>query len=171
MKAFYTIILICNAIHPMMRPCRPQTHSSRRNYSSQRTIQIKVTNPKLIASLEAARTKVNPTPPPLSAGQISKGPAIVCRKTNFYHPEVHSPQPKARGIPPQFSSNSNDIPTDLPSRPQILANAAVDVAEGYATYKTYQTIDNLLSEGSRSTHSRFEIPRHNHDISEEPDED
>lgn len=144
MKAIYAIVFICSAIHPMMRPCRPQTHSSRRSYSSQRTIQIKVTNPKLIASLEAARTKVNPTPRPLPAGQINKGPAIVSRKTNFYHPEVRSAQTEGRRIPPQLSSNSSQAKTDLQTRPQILANAALDVTEGYLEYKMYKTVDDAL---------------------------
>lgn len=143
-KAIYAIVFICSAIHPMMRPRRPHTHPPTRSYSSQRTIQIKVTNPKLIASLEAARTKIDPTPPTLPAGHTNKGPAIVCRKTNFYHPEVHSPQPKSHRIPQQFSSNSSQVPTDFQTRPQLLANAALDVTEGYLEYKIYKTVDDTL---------------------------
>lgn len=170
MKILYGLLVLSFVTQTMLRPAQPPRMQPARSYSRS-TVQIKITNPKLLASLEAARTKVNPTPPPLPARQINKGPAIVSRKTNFYHPEVRSPQTEGRRIRLQFSSNSSDSPTDFQTRPQILANAAADVADGYVTYKTYQTIDTLFSQGSPSTHSRSEIPRHNHDISEEPDED
>lgn len=143
MKMLCILLIISNSLYPMMRS-RPSAPV--RPYSKQRTISIKVTNPKLIASLEAARCKAQPETPQTLA-PTRKAPEFIA---NFYLPHVPLPQTSSysraadRTHCIRSSSSIPDIPLNYQTRPEIVADAALCVAEGYLEYKTYQTVDKIL---------------------------
>lgn len=180
MIALYCLLFLVSAIaYPMSCARRASRPIPARSYSSLRTFQIKVTNPKLIASLQAARSQLAQAPAQTGCPLGTKGPLIIASKnyslpvipvakpsTQTYHARV-SQYKKASSNQTNLYHSDSDPVADHQTRPQILASAAGCAASGLLEYKIYKAVDDMLFSKSDDSYS---ISTH-HESNSTQDED
>lgn len=164
MKILYIVLLLNGTLFSMTRSARPLLTRPAHHYS---TFQIKVTNPKLIASLEAARKNMQPAP----AAPAKRVPEIIVRTTSRHQRE----HVKTRTLPahaPAAVVRVADIPDRFPTRSEILADFSASAVEGYLEYKLYKKIDEtLFSHSSHERAGQHIVESNSHSSSHNDDDD
>lgn len=155
MKILYGLLVVSIANHSMLRPARQPRPQHARNYSNRITFQIKITNPKLLASLEAARTNATQHEHTRPEHQTKKSPTIISGSSSR-HNQAFAPQ----------SSFSHMYTPSRPAQAGGLAHATVDIAEGYLEYKALKKMDEMLFEHPTPVMPPM-IPTHDEDDGDE----
>lgn len=151
MKMLYMLLVFTISMHPMLRSRNQHIPSrSTRAYSSGRSVQIKVTNPKLIASLEAARKYYENAPQSIEKKQPCKSAvsSIICTDRSEKPKQYRSHSTADRSYsekPKQYHSHVTDDHTYVVPTANPLVELADIAADSYVTYKIGQGIDRIIS--------------------------